>query len=69
MNEPINMQLSLNDVNLLLEALGGMPYYRVHEIIHKIQSQAQRQVNKITNAAVENADIAPATTGNGVKAE
>jgi hypothetical protein len=56
MNEPINIQLTLNEANLVLEALSNMAYYKVHELIYKIQSQAQPQVNKTANASVATAN-------------
>lgn len=36
----ITLTLSLDDTNLVLEALGAMPYARVYELIAGIQAQA-----------------------------
>jgi hypothetical protein len=42
--QDIKLTLSLVETNLLLEALGQMPYVRVYELIAKIQQQAQMQL-------------------------
>jgi hypothetical protein len=36
----ITLELSLGEANLILEALGAMPYARVYELINKIHQQA-----------------------------
>jgi hypothetical protein len=41
----LQLQLSLVDVNTILEALGQLPFVRVHELIQKIHVQAQQQLN------------------------
>lgn len=40
----MSLQLSVDEANLLLEALGQMPFTRVYELIGKIQQQAQAQL-------------------------
>lgn len=40
----IQLTLTLDETNLILEALGGMPFVRVHQAIGKIQQQAQSQI-------------------------
>ncbi len=50
--ESINTKLTVNELNLILEALGNMPYYRVHELIHNIHSQAQEQLNGMSKQRV-----------------
>lgn len=71
MNEPINMKFTVSELNLILEGLGNMAYFRVHELIHKIQSQAQEQVNSITAMSATNtSNTQPvAKTTNGVLAD
>jgi hypothetical protein len=71
MNESINMKFTVSELNLILEGLGNMAYYRVHELIHKIHSQAQEQVNSITSASASNTDNAPPPlkTANGIHAD
>lgn len=41
----IDLQLSIEETNLILEALGHMPFSRVYELIAKIQQQASEQLN------------------------
>jgi hypothetical protein len=71
MNEQINMKFTISELNLILESLGNMAYFRVHEVIHKIQSQAQEQVNSLGSLPVTgNGNTPPvAKAGNGVLAE
>ncbi len=40
----IKLELSLDDCNLVLEALGQQPYVRVYALIARLQEQARRQV-------------------------
>ena len=42
----IELKLDLNEVNGILTALGNMSYVQVKDLIAKIQSQAQPQVEK-----------------------
>jgi len=44
MNE-INMKLNVDEANLMLEALGNMPFVRVFALIAKIQEQAGQHVD------------------------
>lgn len=39
----VKLELSLEEANLVLEALGNLPFVRVYELIGKIQTQAQVQ--------------------------
>lgn len=41
----INLNLSTEEANTLLEALGNMPYVKVFQIIDKIQQQASAQMS------------------------
>ncbi|MCA9539034.1 MAG: hypothetical protein KC620_09095 [Myxococcales bacterium] len=41
---PLTLKLSLEEINLILEALGTQPYIRVHETIARIQQQARAQL-------------------------
>jgi hypothetical protein len=41
----ITLTLSVAETNLILEALGQMPYVRVYELIAKMQQQAQAQLS------------------------
>jgi len=41
----IELQLSVEETNLILEALGAMPFSKVYALIAKIQEQANNQLN------------------------
>ena len=41
---PIELSLTLDEVNLVLEALGQQPYARVHLLIARIHRQATTQL-------------------------
>ncbi|MGR9014463.1 MAG: hypothetical protein ACU83U_12540 [Gammaproteobacteria bacterium] len=41
--QDINLQLSTEEINLLLEGLGGMPFVKVYALVGKIQQQASEQ--------------------------
>lgn len=43
MNE-ITLTLTLDQINLALEALGQLPFVRVHQLIATIQQQASAQL-------------------------
>ena len=41
----INLKLTVDEANVMLQALGNLPYLQVHQLIEKIQSQAGQQLN------------------------
>lgn len=43
--DKIELDLSLNEINLILQALGEMPYAKVHLLVAKIHQQAEVQLN------------------------
>ena len=49
----IQLHLCLEEINLILEALGEQPYVRVYQVITTIQQQAQNQLQKEQNPSVE----------------
>ena len=53
----IVLKLELNEVNVVLQALGQMPYIQVSSVISKIQEQAGPQAQ----AEIEAAKLAAAT--------
>jgi|694.fasta_scaffold22120_2 hypothetical protein len=55
-NETIHLELSIDEINLILEGLGELPFRRVFQLIGRIQGAARAQI--------EEADIPP-VTGNG----
>jgi len=46
--QDIGLQLTADEINLLLEGLGSMPFVKVYALIAKIQQQASDQLNKAT---------------------
>ena len=45
----IQLTLTLEEVNTLLNALGGKPYNQVHLLIARIQAQGSTQLQAIQN--------------------
>ena len=43
----INLELSLSEINLILQALGQAPYAQVVELVEKIKGQAIPQVEAL----------------------
>jgi hypothetical protein len=41
----LKLQLSVTEVNKIIEALGHLPYLQVYELIGKIHAQAQEQLS------------------------
>ncbi|MBC6479735.1 MAG: hypothetical protein GDA56_20100 [Hormoscilla sp. GM7CHS1pb] len=56
--EEIELKLTVNEVNQVLEALGQLPYARIYQLIHKVQDQAQQQIR-----AAARANHAPSYSG------
>ena len=44
--QPIKLDLSLEELNKVLTALGNLPYVQVFELITNIQQQAEGQLQK-----------------------
>ncbi len=42
--QPIELNLTLDEINQILEALGQQPFVKVHQLIAKIQQQATQQL-------------------------
>ena len=49
----INLNLTVNDVNVVLQALGNAPYVQVFELIEKIRDQAGPQVQSQTQVQAQ----------------
>ena len=49
-NDEIHLKLTTEEANILLEALGNLPFIKVYALIGKIQSQAAAQVATATSA-------------------
>jgi len=43
----MTLDLTINEINIILQALGNAPYVSVAEVIDKIRTQAQAQVQPI----------------------
>lgn len=43
-NDEINLRITTDEVNLILEALGNLPFVKVYTLIGRIQSQAAAQL-------------------------
>lgn len=54
-NHEIQLQLSTDEINLLLEGLGGMPFVRVFALVGKIQQQVTEQFNGAASSEAESA--------------
>ena len=50
MQQGIRLDLSLEETNTVLEALGQLPYARVHLLIGKVQQQATAQLESANTA-------------------
>lgn len=40
----MKLELTVTEVNIVMQALGNMPYAQVFELVEKIRTQAQAQV-------------------------
>ncbi len=47
---PLKFEFTIEETNLILEALGQMPFAKVHELIGRIQNQASDQLNGNNNS-------------------
>ena len=41
----INLSVTIDEANLILEGLGNLPFAKVYALIAKMQDQAERQCN------------------------
>jgi hypothetical protein len=41
----ISLKVTIDEANLILEALGNLPFARVYALVGKIQQQASQQLN------------------------
>ncbi|MEL7001648.1 MAG: hypothetical protein AAFN93_02815 [Bacteroidota bacterium] len=59
-NKSLTLELSLEEINKIMTALGNLPYIQVNQIINKIQQQVGRQmapdIEKIVNQSKEMAE-------------
>ena len=57
--EDIQLKLTLSEVNLILGALGEMPYAKVYQLVGKIQQQAEIQLQPTQLDQSENQSSEP----------
>lgn len=55
--EKIKLEITLEEANTILAALGQQPYLKVADLIQKIQGQGAAQLNGTPAAEVSNAEI------------
>ena len=46
MEEKINIELDIEEINLLIEALSNLPFKKVYKVIEKLHIQANKQIKK-----------------------
>jgi hypothetical protein len=46
----MKLDLSLNEINVIMQALGNAPYAQVFELVEKIRTQAQAQMQSTEQA-------------------
>lgn len=56
MKNKIQLDLSIEELNLVLEALGAMPFARVYALIGRIQETARHQLEDQAPAGPNGAD-------------
>lgn len=44
--QEINLRLTIEEANLILEGLGNLPFAKVYALVGKIQDQAGQQLNR-----------------------
>ena len=54
--QEINLKLAVDDVNTILEGVGGLPFARVYLLVGKIQEQAAEQLRAGQGPPPERAD-------------
>ncbi len=57
----LTLTVSVDEANLILEALGNLPFAKVFGLVGKIQEQAQQQLNG-GDAAAEAETVSPAAS-------
>jgi len=51
--QPIQLKLTIDETNVILKALGEMPYVQVHQLIAKIHQQASSQLQEGNDQQVQ----------------
>lgn len=50
-NEVVNLELTVNEVNVILRSLGKHPFDEIVSLISKIKGQGEAQIQEIIKAA------------------
>ena len=50
----MTLDLTVNEINLILQALGNAPYAQVFELVQKIREQAQSQIQPVPTSEESN---------------
>lgn len=49
----ITLNLTLDETNVVLQALGSLPYAQVFSLVEKVKQQAQQQLQAATVSSVQ----------------
>ena len=55
--QEIKLELTIEEANLMLEALGNLPFARVYTLVAKVQEQAARQLEPAEGARAQAAGV------------
>ena len=58
-NPEITIELTLNEINMILASLGKHPFDEISQLIGKIRSQGEEQISALQAAAEEAAEQQP----------
>ena len=61
--QQVKLELSIEDVNMILEALGNLPFARVYALVGKVQEQAAQQIKSERASKQDAASPAPKAPG------
>jgi hypothetical protein len=59
--QTIKLELSIDEVNLILEALGDQPFKAVYALVARLQSQARSQLGDSANPSSAAPDDSPSS--------
>ncbi len=63
--QDIKISLTINEVNLILEGLGNLPFAKVFTLVGKIQEQAAPQLKSAEVSRVEAAPVTDLASSTG----
>jgi len=52
----LELKITIDEANLILEGLGNLPFAKVFALVAKIQEQAARQLRGINGAEIEDVE-------------